>query len=75
MIVFENCRESYLHNNTIGSIVLFSLCSKTGVAAFLKKEEKKLNGSENASLLGCVFGAVCIMALFCGKILNGYDSV
>lgn len=40
MIVFENCRESYIHNNTIGSIVLFSLCSKTDIAAFLKKEEK-----------------------------------
>ena len=40
MIVFENCRESYIHNNTIGSFVLFSLCSKTDIAAFLKKEEK-----------------------------------
>ncbi|GEM_PF-3028642 len=40
MIAFDNCRGNHLHNNTIGMITLFSICSKTDAAAFLKKEEK-----------------------------------
>lgn len=71
MIAFDNCRGNHLHNNTIGMITLFSICSKTDAAAFLKKEEK-IKRLRNRFPFGMCFWGCLYYDAFYGEFSTDY---